>query len=91
MLSMSPRPLSPEKLQSLSRQALWALMLRTAAVQARLLDVPEPDLRPEVRELVRFLASAVLQMDQELRRREDETERGWQLEELDPAQVVEAA
>ncbi len=87
---MVPVPLSAEKLRSLSREALWGLMLRTAAVQARLLDVPEPDLGPEVRELVRFLASAVLQMEVELRRREAETEPAW-IEELDPAQVVEAA
>jgi len=87
---MAPVPLSGEKLQSLSREALWSLMLRSAAVQARLLDVPEPDLGTEVRELIRFLASAVLQMEAELRRREAQTEPAW-IEELDAAQVTEAA
>jgi len=87
---MATVPLSVEKLRSLSREALWSLMLRTAAVQARLLDVPEPDLGPEVRGLVRFLANAVLQMEAELRQRDTETEPAW-VEELDPAQVVEAA
>jgi len=87
---MAKVPLSIEKLRSLSREALWSLMLRTAAVQARLLDVPEPDLGAEVRNLIRFLANAVLQMEAELRRRDAETEPAW-IEELDPAQVVEAA
>lgn len=83
--------LNVAKLSALPREELWSLMLRTAAVQARLLDVPEAELGPEIRELLRFLASAVLQMEAELRQRDDETQLCWQLEELDPAQVVEAA
>jgi len=83
--------LNVAKLSALPRDELWSLMLRTAAVQSRLLDVPETDLGPEVRELVRFLASAVLQMEAELRRRDEETQRSWHLEELDPDQVIEAA
>ncbi|MBI5068176.1 MAG: hypothetical protein HZB56_08035 [Deltaproteobacteria bacterium] len=87
---MTPASLSPEKLCSLSREALQGLLLRTASVQARLAELPEAEQGREVRALARFLARSVLQMEAELRRRDEETE-SWSLEELDPEQVVEAA
>ena len=86
---MTPASLSPEKLCSLSRESLQALLARTASVQARLSELPEGEQGREVRALARFLARAVLQMEAELRRRDEETE-SWSLEELDPDQVVEA-
>jgi hypothetical protein len=81
--------LNPEKLRALPEAQIQGLVLRTAAVQSRLFQAAEADPHPEDRELLGFLADALLQFERELRRRDFEARLRPSVEELDPVLVYE--
>jgi len=79
--------LDPRKLQALSAPQIVNLTLRAATAQSRLLQSKRPDATPELRALLGFLSTAVLQFEGELRRRQREAREA--LEDLDPRLVTE--
>ena len=84
--------LDPAKLRAVPGAELFRLVDRAAASRARLLELEGAAERADLRSLLLLLTDAVLEIERELRRRDEQTQLAAAfLDELDPAQVHDAA